>query len=165
MGKTYLEDFSPIIKAIVKEEAEKDKRNKALNDNLKYAVVTHTKEDFSVFGYTEKEILNMVDDPNGAACSDKHNHDDMANRWCHGAVVKFIGGNLNAAGLNKTVSALLGASVFLPKEYLIDLHPSKADLVIADYEIYKVKNAKGSTKATITIFGDGMVFLNLEKKF
>lgn len=165
MGKLFLDDISPVIKAIVKEEAEKDKRKKHLDDQLKYAVVTSSPEEFKVFGYSEKEVLEMVDDPNGAACSSKHIHNDMANRWCHGAVVKFIDGNLKAAGVNKHLSALLGASVFLPKEYLIDLHPSKGDLVIADYEIYHVKNAKGSTKATVTVFGDGLVFINLTKKF
>lgn len=167
MGKLYLDDISPIIKAIVKEEAEKDKRKKHLDDKLKYAAITQsgTPEKFTVFGYSEKEVLEMVDDPNGAACSSKHIHNDMANRWCHGAVVKFIDGNLKAAGMNKVASALLGASVFLPKEYLIDLHPSKGDLVIADYEIFHVKDSKGSNKATVTIFGDGLVFINFTKKF
>lgn len=167
VGKLFLDDISPIIKAIVKEEAEKDRRKMHLEGRLKYTAVTKTEnpEKFTVFGYTEKEVLDMVADPNGEACGSKHIHDDLANRWCHGAVVKFIDGNLRAAGVNKVVSALLGASVFLPKEYLIDLHPSKADLVIADYEIFNVKDSKGSNKATITIFGDGLVFINFTKKF
>lgn len=165
LSEVHKDQFAPIIKNLVTQEATKELKTHS-TEELKYSVVAKHNEEFRVFGFSEKEALDFVGDRrNDRACSPDHIHDDLANRWCHGAVVKVVDETLKANGVNKIISALLSASVFLPKEYLIDLHPSKADLVISDLEMFNLKDSIGGVKGTITIFGDGMVFLNFNKKF
>lgn len=164
LAQFYVKQISPVIKTFVTEEAGKELK-KHSTELLKYSMVEAKGKDVTVFGFTEREIMNAVDDPNNRACSTQHIHDDLANRWCHGSVVKMIDETLKSKGLNKFASALLSASIFVPKEYLIDLHPSRSDLVISDFEIYKIQDSKGMTKSTVTIFGDGMAFVTLEKNF
>ncbi|RPJ75289.1 MAG: hypothetical protein EHM20_09180 [Alphaproteobacteria bacterium] len=165
LSEVQVNQFAPIIKTLVTQEATKELKTHS-TEELKYSVVAKYNEEFRVFGFSEKEVLEFVGDKkNERACTPDHIHDDLANRWCHGAVVKVIDETLKANGVNKIISALVSASFFLPKEYLVDLHPSKADLVISDFEMFNLQDAKGGVKGTITIFGDGMVFFNFNKKF
>lgn len=115
---------------------------------------------FSVMGYTEKQVMEMVNNPNGQACSEKHNQGDLANRYCHASVVKAIDRSLQYYGVSRSLSALLAGAVFLPKEYLLDKNPSKSDLVIADYAILD----KSRTRIEVTAFADGAVFVVLRKR-
>lgn len=165
LSQVHHDQVAPIVKVIIQEEAAKELRTHS-NGELKYSVVAKYDEEFRVFGFSEKEVLSFVDDRiNTSACSIDHIHGDLANRWCHGAVVKVIDETLKANGVSKIISALLSASFFIPKEYLIDMNPSKSDLVISDFEMFNYQNAKGGIKGTITLFGDGMLFLNFNKKF
>ena len=133
-----------------------------INQKIKYTIVEVYEPDIKVFGYTEKEVMDYVSDPNGHACSTQHIHGDLANRWCHAMIVKIIDETLKSYDINKFASGILAASVFLPKEYLIDLHPSKADLVISDFKVFQNKDSKNSSSATVTVFGDGMIFINFK---
>lgn len=116
---------------------------------------------FRTMGFTEKDVLNMVNDENGATCSQKHLQGDLANRWCHASVVKVIDRSLRAQGLSPVLAAIAGAAFFVPKEFLIDKNPSASDLVTADLEAYKNKN----TKVEVSVFGDGAIFITLNKRF
>lgn len=116
-----------------------------------------------VFGLTEKQVLEMDGDPNGAACSKAHIRNDYSNRWCHAYFVKLTYETAKKYGVPNILAGMLGASIFVVKEYAIDLHPTKADLVIADYTLFESKNKK--EKISGTIFGDKMVFITYEKKF
>lgn len=123
-----------------------------------------TKEGAPVFrtmGFTEREILNLVNDENGATCTDRHSQGDLGNRWCHAAIVKIIDRSLRAQGLSPALAAISGAAFFIPKEFIIDKNPSASDLVAADLEAYKNKN----TKVDISVFGDGAVFITLTKRY
>ncbi len=68
-----------------------------------------------VFGLSEKEVLNMIGDQNGKACSSMHEQGDLGNRWCHAYVVKKISENLKQNGINPYMADLIGASFFIPK--------------------------------------------------
>lgn len=117
--------------------------------------------DYKVFGYSEKQILAMINDSNGAACSSNHEQGDMANRWCHAAIVKLIDRSWQDQGVHRFLSALMGFSFFAAKEYLIDLHPSKSDLVISDIVLFKDNGVtiEGS------LFGDGMFIVVVSHSF
>lgn len=116
---------------------------------------------FRTMGFTEKEVLGLVGDEQGATCSKKHLQGDLANRWCHASVVKVIDRSLRAQGISPVLAALAGAAFFVPKEFLIDKNPSASDLVAADLEAYQNKN----TKVEVSIFGDGAIFITLNKRF
>ncbi|MEK2646184.1 hypothetical protein [Bdellovibrio sp. BCCA] len=118
-----------------------------------------------VFGFTEQDVLNADGDPHGQACSNKHNQGDLSNRWCHAYFVKLTDNYLRSKGVNRHLSAVLSASIFIPKEYGYDLHPSPSDLVMAEYEIYSKVQTRRSTRMTVTAFGDKAVFFTLEKRF
>lgn len=148
--RLQLENLQPAIAQAVRETVSQGSRE--------YDVPFH------VMGLTESFVLEHDGDPHGSACSDSHNQGDLSNRWCHAAVVKVVDRTLQDMGIRKEISALLAASVFLPKEYLIDLHPSKSDLVIADYEVFDSGKAR-NTNVAVTVFGDGAVFISLRKKF
>lgn len=118
-----------------------------------------------VFGFTEKDVLAMDGDPNGAACSRRHIHDDYSNRWCHGYFIKLADTYLRSKGVNKHLAAIIAASTFVPKEYLYDKNPSMADLAVVEYEIYRSDNPRKSTRVTMTLFGDKTAFVTMERKF
>ncbi|WP_347358920.1 hypothetical protein [Bdellovibrio sp.] len=118
-----------------------------------------------VFGFTEKDVLAMDGDPNGAACSRRHIHDDYSNRWCHAYFIKLADTYLRSHGVNKHVAALIAASTFLPKEYLYDKNPSMADLAVVEYEVYRSDNPRKPTRITMTLFGDKTAFVTIERKF
>jgi hypothetical protein len=119
-----------------------------------------------VFGFTEREALEQSGDPDGSAFSKKHTQGDLANRWAHAAVVKMVQGGFSAAGFGKWSSALLAASIMLPKEFLIDRSPSGSDLVIADVPVLRSGSRnRGETAVFVSLFGDGAVFLSLQKGF
>lgn len=116
---------------------------------------------FRTMGFTEKEVLNLVNDEHGASCSQKHLQGDLANRWCHASIVKVIDRSLRAQGISPVLAAIAGAAFFVPKEFLIDKNPSASDLVTADLDAYKNRN----TKVEVSIFGDGAIFITLNKRF
>lgn len=122
-------------------------------------------EDTKVFGLTEQDVLNQDGDPEGTACSRRHSQGDMSNRWCHAFFVKAADSFLRAKGLSKNPSALLSASIFVPKEYGIDKKPSRSDLVMAEYEIYETIQAQYPSRMTVTVFGDTAMFMNFEQQF
>ena len=117
----------------------------------------------TILGFTQKEALRASGDYIGYnACSLKHIQGDIANRWCHGAFVKALESTLiENLHINKYVANLLSASVFLPKEYLIDLHPSPSDLSIIDFPLYSDTNSI----VELTLFGDGVFYIKVNKKF
>jgi hypothetical protein len=124
------------------------------------------KETYRVMGLTEREALARSGDPDGDVFSAKHAQGDIANRWTHAAVVKSASAAFAEAGFGKLASALLGAAIMLPKEYLIDRRPSASDLVIADYALFQSGNRqRGESRMFLSVFGDGALFLSYEKSF
>lgn len=158
-------DMAPIIRSSINQVIQEYKKaEKAVVPKNTYIVAEiNGQRTPIVFGLTEKQVLEMDADPNGEACSNNHNRNDFSNRWCHAYFVKLISETAKMNGISNFAAAMMGASIFVVKEYAIDLHPSKPDLVIADYQIYKSKN--NSDLLTGTIFGDGMIFINYQKKF
>ncbi|HEX7674143.1 MAG TPA: hypothetical protein VF412_08225 [Bdellovibrio sp.] len=131
------------------------------SSNLRVKVVDPD-GNFRVFGYTEKQIVAMSGDEHGGACTHEHDHDDIANRWCHASIVKLADAALRSLGVNPLVAASAAASIFVYKEYGYDLHPSKADLVVvADQSVY----SSDDLDISFTMFGDGSPFIILHKKF
>lgn len=116
-----------------------------------------------VFGFSHQDVLSFDGDPKGSACSESHKQNDLSNRWCHALYVKIADEKLRDLGVPKTLSALASASIFLPKEYLIDKNPSPADLMIAEYSLYEFDDDSG--KIALSLFGDGATILSLEKTF
>lgn len=116
---------------------------------------------FRVMGLTEKEVLDQVDDENGATCSKSHEQGDAANRWCHAAVVKTIDRTLQARGMNPALAAVIGAAFFVPKEYIYDKNPSASDLVAADLRVHSSK----LTNVEVSVFGDGAIYISIQRKF
>ena len=157
-------DLAPSIRRAVRDVVDEYKNeNHFVKNNKAHIVVELPNQPPKVFGLSEKDVLEMDGDPNGAACSDAHIRNDMSNRWCHAMIVKVIQETLKKNGVPNIIASLAGASVFVVKEYGYDLKPSKPDLVLADVEVFKSK--KGDKKVTFTAFGDGMFFINFEKKF
>ena len=116
-----------------------------------------------VFGFSHRDVLSFDGDPNGSACSEAHKQNDLSNRWCHALYVKIVDEKLRDLGVPKSLSALASASIFVPKEYLIDKNPSPADLMIAEYALYEFDDDSG--KIALSLFGDGATILSLEKTF
>lgn len=114
-------------------------------------------------GLSQKNALIMDGDPNGTACSNRHEQNDISNRWCHSFFVKIVNEKLLEMGMPKYLSALASASIFVPKEFLVDKNPSAADLVIADLELYEFAENLG--RISISVFGDGAAAIGIEKKF
>lgn len=157
-------DLAPSIRRAVRDVVDEYKtENHFVKNNKAHIVVEFPNQPPRVFGLSEKDVLEMDGDPNGAACSAAHIRNDMSNRWCHAIIVKVIQETLKKNGVPNIIASLAGASVFVVKEYGYDLKPSKPDLVLADVEVFKSK--KGDKKVTFTAFGDGMFFINFEKKF
>lgn len=158
-------DLAPIIRSTIKQTVDEYKKtNKTPQPQNAYIIAeVPGQKSPIVFGLTEKQVLEMDGDPNGSACSGAHIRNDFSNRWCHAFIVKLAYETAKLNGVANIAAAMLGASIFVVKEYAIDLHPSKSDLVIADYMIYKSKN--NSESITGTVFGDGMIFINYQKKF
>ncbi len=116
-----------------------------------------------VMGFAQKDILSLDGDPNGSACSDQHKQNDLSNRWCHALFVKIANERLSKIGLTGVVSSILSASIFLPKEYMIDQKPSLADLVISEIELMEFSEKSGNL--ALSIFGDGAFVVSLYKTF
>lgn len=116
-----------------------------------------------VFGFSQKEVLTMDGDPNGTACSDRHTHDDLSNRWCHAFFVKLIDGQLRSKGVPMGLSSFISALAFVPKEFFIDKKPSMADLMIAEYPFHEFENNSG--KIAVTLFADRTAILTVLKTF
>ncbi|WP_415063261.1 hypothetical protein [Bdellovibrio sp.] len=163
--------FSPEVRAIIDEEArrmESEERQREEKTGKKYLVIAPKTSEFSsplsVFGFTEQQVLEMDGDPNGRACSGRHIQGDMSNRWCHAQVVKFADNYFKYLGFSQPLASMMAAFIFVPKEYLIDLKPSKSDLVISEYELYRTEDQK-RVRITATVFGDKAIFFTFEKKF
>jgi len=125
-----------------------------------------------VFGLTEKESLILSGDEHGSACtSGIHDHGDMANRWCHASVSKFVSGLLREGGQSRNVAGAAGLGVFLAKEYGFDKKASPSDIVLADYELYDSARVPGGadrrqrTFLGLSVFGDGAAFINLISEY
>ncbi len=118
-------------------------------------------EAIKVMGMTEREALAFSNDPNGEACSDKHNQGDVANRWCHTVIVDYVNRGLMKAGVNPIVSHVAASAFFLPKEFLYDKNPSLSDIGAPDITVYN----KNHAKVTVTPFADGAVFVTVDKRF
>lgn len=167
-NKINLSYFSPEVQAIIAQEARRYVESPAQQAKKMIVVTTPPEPQYGpvkVFGFTEQDVLAHDGDPQGAACSSQHNQGDMSNRWCHAYFVKLTNSYLLSQGVNKQLSAVLSASIFVPKEYLYDLHPSKSDLVMAEYEVFSREKRNRKTRMTMTVFGDKAMFLTFEKQF
>lgn len=123
-------------------------------------------EPFRVFGFSEREALAQSADPDGEAFSKLHAQGDMANRWSHAAIAKSAAGVLQQAGLKPWAASLLGAAILLPKEFGIDRRPSRSDLVIADFPLFSFgRRERAHSAASLSLFGDGALFVSLEARF
>jgi len=123
-------------------------------------------EPFRVFGFSEREALAQSGDPDGEAFSKLHTQGDMANRWSHAAVAKSAAGVLRQAGFRPWTASLLGAAILLPKEFGIDKRPSRSDLVIADFPLFSFgRRERAHSAASLSLFGDGALFVSLEARF
>lgn len=133
------------------------------NQKPEFIVVEQENGQMQVFGMTEQEVLAQVEnDQGGEACAYENNN--LANRWCHGLVVKVISESLKQRGYNSIVASLIGASFFIPKEYLIDDKPASADFVLADVPVYE-SNSINKDRVQVTVFMDGVYFINYNFKF
>lgn len=119
--------------------------------------------DATVFGLSHRTVVMIDGDPNGTACSERHKQDDYANRWCHALFVKLVDGKLTDLKVPKFISAVLSASIFVPKEFLIDKNPSMADLVIAEYPFHEFEDKSGNV--AVSLFADGAAFFSINKSF
>lgn len=118
---------------------------------------------FRVFGMTEQEVLEINGDPNGSTCSEAHNQGDLSNRWCHASIVKAVKVFLQVQGFSEIIANLLADAVFLPKEYLMDLHPSMSDLAFVEHTVYRSKDK--NTRVHATVFWDGATYIVFQKRF
>lgn len=162
--------FSPEVRQIIAEEAHRMEMEAQRQTSVsqRFVVVTKAEEEFDakVFGFTEQQVLDMTGDPHGAACSRKHLDGDMANRWCHAQVVKVADSFLREKGVSKNLSALMAASIFVVKEYGIDQHPSKSDLVVSEYEVFNnMRPQQGGVRVTATAFGDNALFFTIKRAY
>jgi len=119
--------------------------------------------DTTVFVLTHRTVVMIDGDPNGTACSERHKQDDFANRWCHALFVKLTDHKLREWKVPKVISALLSASIFVPKEFMIDKNPSMADLVIAEYPFHEFEDKSGNV--AVSLFADGAAFFSINKSF
>ena len=150
---------------IVKNEFEEEFLRK-FNEKPDYIIFEQQQEEIRVFGLRKEDVLMPVygeqyDNP----CGKPHIRNDMANRWCHALWVKTISKSLQQQGMNKYLADILGASYFLPKEYIFDKKPSMGDLVLSEVEVYHNKSDKTEDTVTVTIFGDGVVYINYRRRF
>lgn len=163
--------LEPQIRQAILEESrtyENTPRATTSRDDRRMMVMTaqeQAQQPVRVFGFTEKDVLAIDGDPNGAACSSKHIHDDYSNRWCHAYFIKLADTYLRSKGVNKHLAALIAASTFVPKEYLYDKNPSMADLAVVEYEVYNSEEPRKPTRVTLTFFGDKTAFVTFERKF
>lgn len=118
-----------------------------------------------VFGFTQKEVLAMDGDPNGEACGNRHDQDDLSNRWCHAYFTNQMGAYLRNNGMGPGWAAVLSTSFFLPKEYLYDKNPSMADLMTAEYEFYNTEKNQVTTRMTVTAFMDKAFVVTFQRRF
>lgn len=115
-----------------------------------------------VMGMSESSAVQMSGDPYGSAFT--HDHGDVANRWAHASVATMVRESLRGFGVQGTVAALIGAAVFVPKEMLIDQNPSASDFVV-DFELYRQTKGRSVSSMSVTVFGDGAVFLGMWRTF
>ncbi len=164
-----LSPFTPEVQAIIRQQTIAYEQEEAQTNQRRMVIITAPQERkpqrLTVFGFTEEDVLRADGDPHGEACSSKHNQGDMSNRWCHAYFVKLADSYLREKGVNKEISAILSVSILVPKEFLIDLHPSASDLVMTEYEFYNQTHHRKNTRATITVFGDKAIFMTLQKQF
>lgn len=103
-------------------------------------------------GLNEKQALQMSRDHiSPGACSPLHLHDDMANRWCHSAMSQNFSEYLKDKGVSNPVADVMGAVMWAPKEYFMDLNPSASDMMVT-FKGYSDKN----TTVQVTVFGDAL---------
>lgn len=112
-------------------------------------------------GLTEQEVILLLDDTKGAACSDKHSHGDLGNSWCHAAVVKTAYAILINKGVSPLLAGLLSTSIFVIKENYFDKHARDADIVTPEITILN----SDRNHVAITIFADNTVYLITTTKF
>lgn len=125
-----------------------------------------------VFGMTEKEALILSNDEHGSACTGPiHDHGDMANRWCHASVSKFVSALLREGGSSRALAGAAGLGVFVAKEYGFDRVASPSDIVLADFELYdSARSPRGAVRRQrtflgLSVFGDGATFFNLISEY
>lgn len=159
----------PEIRRIIREEALKLEHE---SNQKRYVIVTPTDlaqgEPLRVFGFTEEEALLHSGEPSerqGAACSSLHKHGDLANRWCHAYFADLTDKFLLSRGFSKGLSLMIAASIFIPKEYLVDKKASPSDIVTSEIAVYDRVKANKRTSVTMTAFGDGVAIISLEKQF
>lgn len=158
-------DLAPVIRESIKQVINEYKVKEKSNEVKTTYIVSELEDnkEIVVFGLTEKNALELDGDPNGNACESNHNHDDYSNRWCHAFFDKLVSEVAKKHGIPNVVASLMGASIFIVKEYAIDQNPSMPDLVVTDFEIYKTE--KNSKSLNATVFGDGMVFITYKRSF
>ena len=115
-----------------------------------------------IMGMSESMAVGMSGDPYGNAFT--HDHGDIANRWSHATVAAMVRESLRGVGVQGLAATLIGASVFVPKEMLIDQNPSASDFVV-DFELYRQTSGRSVSSMSVTVFGDGAVFLGMWRTF
>ena len=115
-----------------------------------------------LMGMNEKTaLLASRDSITESTCSGAHIHDDLANRWCHGTMANNFSEWLQSKGVNKAIACGAGGVFWLPKETLVDLHPSASDMVFTCEDKLGTK----STTFKMTVFGDAVFTKRLTKEF
>lgn len=127
---------------------------------------------YTVMGMTEEQALAqsgqgpVTPGSETRACDNNHNQGDIANRWCHAAIVDSVNQYLLLMGVNPVLSAVLGSLPIFFKEYVVDSHPSKSDMVVGEIQIFTFNKAKPKDGSiSVTGFADGAVFLTYRGKF
>ena len=88
-----------------------------------------------VLGVTQIQAVRASRDGiSQSVIGSNHIHDDLANRWGHSASPRAVMSELEKRGVSPVVAAAIGAVLTIPKEYLVDLHPSAADMVVTYHD-------------------------------
>lgn len=117
-------------------------------------------ESIEVMGMKESDAIRAVGNrPGDTACH--HIQGNIANRWCHAAIVKQYTQVLKDNGVDGKIATVIGSTFFVPKEYLIDLNPSASDLVATYSDSF---GKRKQFEFEVTAFADGGFFLTLKKK-
>jgi hypothetical protein len=115
-----------------------------------------------IMGMSEQSALQISGDPDGNAFD--HDHGDIANRWSHASIAAMARETLRGAGVPGPIAVLMGASILVPRELLIDDNPSASDLAL-DLELYRQAHGPRASSVSVTVFGDGAVFLGMWRRF
>lgn len=154
-------EVQKVIEQVVKEQM-KDKKS-ARNIIAVYPSGKTRKERISqsieVLGMKESDAISAVGNmPGDTACH--HIQGNIANRWCHAAIVKQYTQSLKDNGVESKLASVIGSTFFVPKEYLMDLNPSMSDIAGTYTDSF---GKRKEFEFEVTAFADGGFFLTLKK--